>query len=398
VKEHAKAVDAELKLHEPRVDSDEARVDFVKLQQTRAAYAERRNEYFALLREGKRVEASQFANLRLFPAYLEFSKAADQLVAKSTARGLAAADQISQEADTANRRMLVLFVITMFIGWCVYMLSARKINKDLSVVSEMIEQGSEQVASAAAQVSGSSQELAAGANKQAVALQETSSLIAEMDSTARSNEGAALSVAKCMREEMSPNFERIEKAVVTVDESMKSTLSSSLETVKIIKTIDEIAFQTNILALNAAIEAARAGEAGAGFAVVAEEVRSLAQRSAVAARNTQDLLEKSQSQLKQTVESFGTVNTAIQDNILVGRRISEFIAAIEEASREQARGVERITGTVLRVETVTQANASTAEESAGAAEELNAQAQSMKESVTHLLALTGGRSLLPFSA
>jgi len=398
VKQHALIVDAELAKYEKRVDSAESRADYENLRAARVAYAEQRTAYFAMLREGKRSEAFVFANQKLYPAYLAFSKAADLLVSKSTARGEEAAAQISAATEQANRRMLVLFVITMFIGWCVYLFSTRKINKDLGVVSEMIEQGSQQVAAAAAQVSGSSQELAIGASKQALALQETSSLLTEMDESSRDNAEAALNAARSMREEMVPNFTRIEKAVLTVNESMKASMSSSQETAKIIKTIDEIAFQTNILALNAAIEAARAGEAGAGFAVVAEEVRMLAQRSAEAAKTTQSLLETSQSQLGHTAEHFGTVNMAIQDNISVGRRVSEYIAAIESASKEQARSVVQISTNVVRVDTVIQSNASTAKESASAAEELNAQAQSMKESVAHLLALTGASSVFAFQS
>jgi methyl-accepting chemotaxis protein len=398
VKEHAKVVDTELMAYEVRADTSEARADFEQLRVTRLAYAELRTQYFGMLHAGRRTEATVFANSKLFPAYLEFSKAADALVSKSTRKGVEAADQITLEANQANRRMLILFVVTMFVGWCVYMYSSYRINKDLAVVSEAIEQGAEQVAAAAAQVSGSSQELALGANKQATSLQETNSLISEMDEAAHRNAEAAMSVARCMREELEPNFARIERAVVTVDASMKSTMASSLETAKIIKTIDEIAFQTNILALNAAIEAARAGEAGAGFAVVAEEVRSLAHRSAEAAKNTQGLVEASQGQLKDTVSHFATVNEAVQGNIRVGRRISEHISGIEGASEEQARNVKQINGAVLRVDSVTQATASTAEESASAAEELNAQAQSMKESVARLLALTGGRGFFALTA
>jgi len=392
VRENAKVVDAQLKLHEERLDTDEARQDFENLRKARLAYAEIRTRYFALLKEGQRTEASALATGQLFPAYLQFSKAADALVARSTGQGIESASRIAEESKGAFSRILELFCATMLIGWGIYLLATRRINRDLCMVSEMIEQGSEQVAAAAAQVSGSSQELASGASRQTLAIDETNTALGSMAGVTRQNAGAAQNAGRCMRDEMTPNFERIEKSIVQVNDSMGATMTSAQQTANIIKTIDEIAFQTNILALNAAVEAARAGDAGAGFAVVAEEVRALAQRCAEAARNTQQLIEKSQGQLRLTVDRFSDVNQAIQQSIQVGRRISELISSIESASSEQAEGVQHISTTMSQMGSITQSNAATAEESAGAAEELNAQAQSMKESVLHLLTLTGRRA------
>jgi methyl-accepting chemotaxis protein len=165
---------------------------------------------------------------------------------------------------------------------------------------------------------------------------------------------------------------------------------SSDETAKIIKTIDEIAFQTNILALNAAVEAARAGEAGMGFAVVADEVRNLAQRSAQAAKETATKIEGSLTRTTQGVEISAKVAASLDEITAKVRQVDELVAEVAGASREQTEGITQINIAVGQMDKVTQSNAANAEESAAAAEELNAQAETMKQSVGELQQLVDG--------
>ena len=174
--------------------------------------------------------------------------------------------------------------------------------------------------------------------------------------------------------------------------SMEDISKASEETQKIIKTIDGIAFQTNLLALNAAVEAARAGEAGAGFAVVAEEVRNLAIRSADAVKNTAELIEGTVKKVIDGSEIVSTTNEAFDKVAEIAGKVGELVAEISEASDEQSNGIELVNIAVNEMDKVVQQNAANAEESASASEELNAQAEQLKDYVGELALLVTGKS------
>jgi methyl-accepting chemotaxis protein len=161
---------------------------------------------------------------------------------------------------------------------------------------------------------------------------------------------------------------------------------------KIVKAIDEIAFQTNILALNAAVEAARAGEAGAGFAVVADEVRSLAQRSAAAAKETADKIEAAIANSRSGSACSSKVGESLKHIAEKVSATDALVADIATAATEQSQGIQQINNAMSQMDKVTQGNAASAEESASAAEELDAQAETMKDLVAKLRGLVGGSS------
>ena len=180
------------------------------------------------------------------------------------------------------------------------------------------------------------------------------------------------------------------RTMVEMNQAMAAIDTSSAEVAKIVKNIDEIAFQTNILALNAAVEAARAGEAGAGFAVVADEVRSLAQRSAAAAKETANKIEAAIASSRNGSLSCAKVGESLAQ---ISDKVSStdgLVAEIAMAAREQAQGIEQINTAINQMDQVTQSNSASAEESASAAEELDAQAASLKDMVGTLRQLVGG--------
>jgi methyl-accepting chemotaxis protein len=256
-------------------------------------------------------------------------------------------------------------------------------------VTDALSLGAEQTSSAAAQVSMASQSLAEGASEQAASLEETSSSLEEMSSmTQRNSEHArkANDLAKQARVAADKGVGDMQ----AMSAAMEALKVSSDDIAKIIKTIDEIAFQTNILALNAAVEAARAGEAGMGFAVVADEVRSLAQRSAQAARETATKIEGAIAKTGQGVEINRKVAAALNEIVVKARQVDELVAEVAGATTEQTQGITQINTAVGQMDKVTQSNAANAEESAAAAEQLNAQAETMRYSVAELLQLVGG--------
>ena len=178
--------------------------------------------------------------------------------------------------------------------------------------------------------------------------------------------------------------------MIEMRQAMEAIKTSSNDIAKIIKTIDEIAFQTNILALNAAVEAARAGEAGAGFAVVADEVRALAQRSANSAKETASKIEVAIHNGDHGARASAKVAQSLDIIMAKARKVDELVAEIASASSEQNQGISQINTAVSQMDQVTQSNAANAEETAAAAEELTAQSVSLKETVGLLRLLVGG--------
>jgi methyl-accepting chemotaxis protein len=377
--------------YENLITREEDRKLFASLIQARDAYITTRVKMFELGRAGKDDEALAYAIASVRPAYNQYQDAVNKLLAFNIDEAGLATTQSLAVADRAGWTSNGLSIAVIVVGIAFAAILVIGLNRVLSRLAASLGDGSGQVVSAANQVSTASQSLAEGASEQAASLEETSSSIEEMSSmTNRNAENArkAKDLANQTRKSADAGYADMQAMISAMD----CIKASGADTAKIIRTIDEIAFQTNILALNAAVEAARAGEAGMGFAVVADEVRNLAQRSARAAKETAAKIEGSITNTEQGVVISSKVAQALQDIVVKVRQVDELIGEVAAASLEQSQGIQQINTAVGQMDKVTQSNAASAEESASAAEELNAQALTLNEAVSQLMALSGSVS------
>lgn len=359
-----------------------------KLKQYLAEYRDIRTDVINLAMAGKNS-----AGLAKFKATdSEFQKIVDSITGLSDYNVKAAEGiDVQNGKDAVFAQTLSILIILIAIGGLSvigYMISKMITGPIIYAVSNLGE-GAANVSSASRQVEAASQQLAEGSSEQAASIQETSATIEESESMVRQN-AENTKQASYLAKEAKEGAQKGTQEMHEMMSSMEQLKKSSDEIGKIIKVIDEIAFQTNILSLNAAVEAARAGDAGKGFAVVAEEVRGLAQRCAQAAQDTAVIIESNIQLSEKGVDLSHNVNKSLEGINVQANKVSELLDEISVATQEQAQGISQINVAISQMEQVIQANAQTAQESASASEELSSQAVSVKEIVDTLQVLVEG--------
>jgi hypothetical protein len=292
--------------------------------------------------------------------------------------------EIIDHADASTARAYIVgigaifFVLVAGLGFG--MILTHSITKMVKQIAKVILRDAGEIVNGTKELATGSQSLAAASSEQAASVEEISATLEEVSAMIKQNADNA-SQADKLTAETSDSVDHTEGLMKRSLSASEEIAQASNETFKIIKSIDEIAFQTNLLSLNAAVEAARAGEAGAGFAVVADEVRGLSMRSAEASKRTAELIEQTMTRVSEGMDIFTETGKSIE--IIVGKmhKIRDLIREVAAASGEQAKGVEQISKGVLEMEKVIQQNAANSEESAASTEEMFSQAAEMSEAV-----------------
>ncbi|MGE0086636.1 MAG: methyl-accepting chemotaxis protein [Desulfococcaceae bacterium] len=278
--------------------------------------------------------------------------------------------------------LAVILAVSAFI-----FLIARTVTSPFSRIVRGVEESIGRVSLVSGQIEAIGRQVAEGTSKQASSLEESSSSLEETSSMTRQNAENAEKASHFMQEDAVPNFRIMEERVKKMAAAMKSTVEVGGKTAAIVESINKNAFQTNLLALNAAVEAAHAGETGAGFAVVAEEVRNLAFHASAAAGDATKLIAEAQNRIGEAWESGQMVAEIMEKNIQIVQQVKILIDNICAASEDQARGIEQVNTAVAELDKVVQENAASAQIAATSSEEMNAQVKRVKGLIGELTAL-----------
>ncbi|MBS1874222.1 MAG: MCP four helix bundle domain-containing protein [Acidobacteria bacterium] len=385
----------QLKAYETTIHEPEDTALFAQLRQAMNRYLEAYPAVVKLSQDGKVSDALARNSAEAEPAFDALYKAVATQISWNERRGNELAAESAQRYSEASLTIYVVLALCLLVGGSAAFVMIRHVNKVLRLAVRELMTGAGQVASGVSQLSAASQSLAQGSSEQAAALEETSATSEQINSMSHRNADNVVMISEEMKratEAMSDSSQRLDQMMV----SMREITDSSGRISRIIKAIDEIAFQTNILALNAAVEAARAGEAGMGFAVVAEEVRNLAQRSAQAASDTAKLIEEMIEKSSMGSRHLDLVAEGVRNLVNSASSVKTMVELVNSGTQEQTRGVDHVARSIAQIEQVTQNNAAIAEQSSSAVAQLSAAANTVREVVGQLTALVDSeRAMAP---
>jgi methyl-accepting chemotaxis protein len=376
------------KIYADTMTTPAERAEYEKLGRIHANYLDLRSQYLAAV-ETNRDAARKILTVDMVAALNEFSAQTLSILKQNADDGAANGKQLVASARATSISLIGVSVLGVILGAGLALFTVYHTNKRLKEVAGALNDAARQVEYVTGQVATASESFADRANQQAASLEETSASVEEINSQTKHNAENA-ETARSLSEDARSSTEDGTRKMQEMVAAMSAIKASSDNIAKIIKTIDEIAFQTNILALNAAVEAARAGDAGAGFAVVAEEVRNLAQRAAQAARETAAKIEDSIVKSTRGAELSARVSEGLQQIAEKARKVNELVGNIAASSKEQAQGLAQIGSAVTEMDRGTQANAAGAEETASASAEMKSQASALLKNVEALMQLVGG--------